>query len=179
MDNLSRRLRKWLSANLQYSALMTNVRFTEPTAEIIEMTEAHLSEVNVIEWLQHPFPWPKQDIERSLRAPYRSHVFIQDASVKGYAIYQWIAGEVTVMNIAVDQNSVRQGIATKLLRHAIDQAQDEKDIDSFFLEVRESNKAAQKLYDSLGFGEIDKRKDYYPAADKKREDAIIMSLYVG
>ncbi|MCU7808799.1 MAG: GNAT family N-acetyltransferase, partial [Candidatus Thiodiazotropha sp. (ex Semelilucina semeliformis)] len=45
-----------------------------------------------------------------------------------------------------------------------------------FLEVRSSNLAALKLYEDLGFVEIGQRKNYYPAADRAREDAVVMSL---
>jgi ribosomal-protein-alanine N-acetyltransferase len=44
-----------------------------------------------------------------------------------------------------------------------------------FLEVRPSNPHAIALYDSLGFNEIARRANYYPAA-AGREDAIVMAL---
>ena len=43
-----------------------------------------------------------------------------------------------------------------------------------FLEVRESNIAAIKLYEKSDFHQIDMRKNYYPQADGSREHAIIM-----
>ena len=42
------------------------------------------------------------------------------------------------------------------------------------LEVRPSNKIAQSLYRSLGFGPIGLRRRYYPSFDNTREDAIVM-----
>ena len=40
-----------------------------------------------------------------------------------------------------------------------------------FLEVRESNSAARKLYDSRGFREIGRRRNYYR---RPVEDALVM-----
>jgi ribosomal-protein-alanine N-acetyltransferase len=42
-----------------------------------------------------------------------------------------------------------------------------------FLEVRDSNTAAFKLYERYGFNEIGRR-DYYPAVGG-REDAVVMA----
>ena len=41
------------------------------------------------------------------------------------------------------------------------------------MEVRESNDTAISMYESLGFDEISRRKDYYK---KPTEDAVIMEL---
>ena len=45
------------------------------------------------------------------------------------------------------------------------------------LEVRPSNIAAIYLYTNLGFNEIARRKDYYPAS-KGREDAIVFARHL-
>lgn len=44
-----------------------------------------------------------------------------------------------------------------------------------FLEVRPSNHVALRLYDSLGFNEIGRRKNYYPSHDG-HEDAQVLAL---
>ena len=44
-----------------------------------------------------------------------------------------------------------------------------------FLEVRESNRRARALYRRLGFVEVGRRRDYYPALNG-REDALVLSL---
>jgi ribosomal-protein-alanine N-acetyltransferase len=49
---------------------------------------------------------------------------------------------------------------------------------TLWLEVRLSNLPAQKLYDRLGFNLVTQRKNYYPAENNKREDALIMALYL-
>jgi ribosomal-protein-alanine N-acetyltransferase len=43
-----------------------------------------------------------------------------------------------------------------------------------FLEVRDSNTGAFRLYERYGFNEIGRRRDYYPAVGG-REDAVVMA----
>jgi ribosomal-protein-alanine N-acetyltransferase len=47
---------------------------------------------------------------------------------------------------------------------------------SVLLEVRPSNTRAIAIYQRYGFVEIGRRRDYYPAAGDKREEAIVMRL---
>ncbi|MDQ6569485.1 MAG: ribosomal-protein-alanine N-acetyltransferase, partial [Haemophilus parahaemolyticus] len=49
---------------------------------------------------------------------------------------------------------------------------------TLWLEVRESNTKAQQLYTQLGFNEVTIRKHYYPLPDGKKENAIVMALYL-
>ena len=43
------------------------------------------------------------------------------------------------------------------------------------LEVRPSNSSAIAFYRHFGFVEIGRRRGYYPASDRAREDAIVMA----
>jgi ribosomal-protein-alanine N-acetyltransferase len=47
-----------------------------------------------------------------------------------------------------------------------------------WLEVRASNERARRLYARRGFAEVGLRRGYYPAAQGRREDAVVMSLEV-
>jgi ribosomal-protein-alanine N-acetyltransferase len=51
----------------------------------------------------------------------------------------------------------------------------ERGLSSLWLEVRQSNQRARRLYLQLGFNEAGVRKGYYPAAGG-REDAVVMAL---
>jgi ribosomal-protein-alanine acetyltransferase len=75
--------------------------------------------------------------------------------------------EREILNIAVTPLFRRMGIAKALLQHELRR----KAI--FYLEVRESNQAAQALYRNLGFTEIGRRSEYYQAP---REGAIVMQM---
>jgi ribosomal protein S18 acetylase RimI-like enzyme len=50
---------------------------------------------------------------------------------------------------------------------------------ALWLEVRPSNEAAIKLYVSYGFNVVGRRRDYYPAQEGKREDALLLKLLMG
>jgi ribosomal-protein-alanine N-acetyltransferase len=45
-----------------------------------------------------------------------------------------------------------------------------------FLEVRPTNIHAISLYESMGFNEIGVRRNYYPAENNHREDALMLAL---
>ena len=75
--------------------------------------------------------------------------------------------EREILNLAVKESFRRQGIASELLRQELGR----KAI--YYLEVRESNVAAQTLYLHFGFKEIARRAAYYRSPV---ETAIVMSM---
>ena len=85
--------------------------------------------------------------------------------------------EATLFNIAIDPQKQGLGLGRQLLNELITQLR-QKGILTLWLEVRESNKKAQALYDSLGFNQVDIRKNYYPTPDGKRENAVVMAVYL-
>ena len=78
-------------------------------------------------------------------------------------------GEREILNVAVDQELRRQGVATALIRHALKQWPG-----THFLEVRESNTVARRLYREIGFVEVGQRPQYY---DNPPETGIVMRIY--
>jgi ribosomal-protein-alanine N-acetyltransferase len=83
----------------------------------------------------------------------------------GFLVSRDVAGESEVLNLATDAAYRRQGIATALL-HSLE-------ADDIFLEVRESNSVARKLYEKLGFVAVGTRPEYY---DDPVETAVVMRL---
>jgi ribosomal-protein-alanine N-acetyltransferase len=75
-----------------------------------------------------------------------------------------------VMNVAVDPDHQRRGIATHLLEHLFDLTKDDQRR-GYTLEVRVSNSDAIGLYEKLGFTRHGIRRGYYT---DNREDALIM-----
>lgn len=73
-----------------------------------------------------------------------------------------------ILNLAVDARVRRAGIATMLVRDVLSRLRGE-----IFLEVRESNSGARKLYRRLGFQEAGLRHNYY---SDPGESAIVMKL---
>ena len=77
--------------------------------------------------------------------------------------------EIEILNVAVDPASRRRGIGRSLILELIGESPG-----SVFLEVRQSNMAARKLYHSLGFEAAGIRQDYY---SEPMESAIVMKFH--
>jgi ribosomal-protein-alanine N-acetyltransferase len=71
-----------------------------------------------------------------------------------------------IINIVVDEDFRKQGIASKLVDYIIDYYDD---LEYILLEVNEHNDKAINLYNKLGFKVINVRKKYYG-----NDDALIM-----
>jgi len=78
-----------------------------------------------------------------------------------------------LLNITVQPASQGRGLARVLLDF-MQQYGREQGFESVLLEVRRSNARAIAVYQSAGFAEIGKRKNYYPVDAHTREDAIVM-----
>jgi ribosomal protein S18 acetylase RimI-like enzyme len=78
-------------------------------------------------------------------------------------------GEREILNLAVDPEFRRRGVATALIRHALEQSRG-----THFLEVRESNAMARALYRGVGFEEVGERPGYY---ENPPETGIVMRIY--
>jgi ribosomal-protein-alanine N-acetyltransferase len=91
---------------------------------------------------------------------------VADARVVGFVVWRSMADEREILNLAVHPGYRRLGIAEALLRAVLGETPA-----SWYLEVRESNTAARRLYRKVGFQEISKRLEYY---DNPPETAIVM-----
>jgi len=85
------------------------------------------------------------------------------------------ADEMHLLNITVWPEAQGQGhgraLLGELMRRSIAVG-----AHTLWLEVRESNQRARRLYSRWGFVEVGRRKAYYPALPPQREDAIVMKL---
>jgi ribosomal-protein-alanine N-acetyltransferase len=88
-------------------------------------------------------------------------------------VVQIILDEAHLLNITVKPENQGRGLGLTLLEHLMAIAY-KADARECFLEVRDSNTAAFKLYERYGFNEIGRRRDYYPAVGG-REDAVVMA----
>jgi ribosomal-protein-alanine N-acetyltransferase len=92
--------------------------------------------------------------------------------IAGYICFWSVVGEIQILNIAVRKDLRRRGVARKLIGGAI-RAGLEDNARWVTLEVRESNLAARKLYESVGFIIVGERPNYYGVM---KESAILMTL---
>ncbi len=97
-------------------------------------------------------------------------VAVADERLAGFAVARRTAeDEIEILNAAVDPPFRRRGIGRSLILEVIG-----KNPGTVFLEVRQSNMAARKLYHSLGFETVAVRPDYYSGPV---ESAIVMKFH--
>ena len=128
-----------------------------------------------IEQASSPHPWSlSQLLNTSLRERTSSLVIEQaGGGLVGYAIFEAVLDEATLLNIAVRPEHRGLGVGRRLLA-ALLAALRGRGVRRCLLEVRCSNAPAIALYRRLGFVADGRRPDYYPTATG-REDALLMS----
>lgn len=90
---------------------------------------------------------------------------------KAILIARVVAGEAELLNIVVARGLRRQGLGRALVKVLVDAMRHEL-VTRIFLEVRISNQAAIRLYESFGFSEVGRRARYY---QPDREDALVLA----
>lgn len=140
---------------------------------IRKMEESDLAEVIAIEQETFSDPWSEKDFRDSLSKENNWYLISEvESAIAGYCGYWGIAGEGYIYNVAVKKEYRRQGVGYYMLESMLEQAKG-RGITSLTLEVRQSNEAAIRLYEKLGFLSSGLRKDFYI---KPKEDAVIMWL---
>lgn len=144
--------------------------------KIRKMTLDDIPAVIDLDQKSFSLPWPERSFRFELTDNPASRCWVAelDGNVVGMIVVWLIVNEAHVATIATHPDFRRQGIAKRLLSHALrrlikDGAR------SSFLEVRESNVAAQAMYRKFGYDVIGRRQRYYRDND---EDAILMNLDV-
>jgi ribosomal-protein-alanine N-acetyltransferase len=148
------------------------VRPASPTLR--PMRAEDVVEVARIEAAAYEFPWTEGIFRDCLRAGYGCWVLARDAELLGYGVLSVAAGEAHVLNVCIAPHQQGEGHGRRLMRRLIDLARWHQAM-RIFLEVRPSNPRAIGLYHDLGFNEIGRRPNYYPARGG-REDALVMAL---
>ncbi|MFH6761624.1 ribosomal protein S18-alanine N-acetyltransferase [Streptococcus suis] len=111
-------------------------------------------------------PWTLEQIASSMASQDEDYYLAYEGQeLVGFLAVQTVLDEMEILQIAVRADFQRLGIASQLMAAVMDWDGD------IFLEVRESNSAAQALYTRQHFTKIGKRKDYYR---NPVEDAVLM-----
>lgn len=143
-----------------------------PPTQIMPMTEVDLDAVSALEADVAVFPWTRGHFADCLKAGYSGWVLKVDQAIAGYAVLMMAVDEGHLLNIGVAASHQRQGLGARLLEHVMARTRESGGL-SLLLEVRPSNERALGLYRRYGFGEIGRRKGYYPA-HLGREDALVL-----
>ncbi|MDP1715388.1 MAG: ribosomal protein S18-alanine N-acetyltransferase [Anaerolineales bacterium] len=142
--------------------------------KIRKMTLDDLEQVVAIDQASFSLPWPARSFQFELTENPASRCWVTEAGRRVIAILvAWfIVDEIHVATIATHPEFRGQGVGRSLLLHVLRSAKEEGAVKSF-LEVRESNIVAIKMYRSFGFVEDGRRTDYYK---DNGEDAVLMTL---
>jgi ribosomal-protein-alanine N-acetyltransferase len=101
---------------------------------------------------------------------YDFRVSVCGIRVAGFLVSRTLAeGETELLNLAVAPQFRRQGVARKLVESLLAESPG-----VVYLEVRESNRAARKFYNHMGFHEVSSRSGYY---QDPPEAAIVMKFH--
>jgi ribosomal-protein-alanine N-acetyltransferase len=118
-------------------------------------------------------PWTREMLERELQQSAVARVYVArlpERRVAAFCACWLVYDELHINTIAVDPELRRQGLATALMNHIMEQAAAEGATRTY-LEVRRSNLPAQALYERLGFTVAGIRRGYYTSPE---EDALVL-----
>jgi [ribosomal protein S18]-alanine N-acetyltransferase len=115
-------------------------------------------------------PWSRRDFHDCAASDAVFLVVEGPEGVAGYVVAHDAAGEGEILNLAVAPARRRQGIGRALVEEVL-AVLAARGVGEVFLEVRESNAAAQALYGALGFREVGRRARYYR---RPIEDAVVL-----
>lgn len=138
------------------------------------MTEARLDEVLAIEREAYGHPWSRGNFSDSLRSGYQAQLLCAGDTLLGYFVAMKGVDEVHLLNITVAPAYQGQGWGRVLL-DALSLWSRAEGAQWLWLEVRVGNLRAQRVYERYGYRRVGERKNYYPAHEGRREDAIVMS----
>lgn len=135
------------------------------------MEAEDISEVTTIEKENFSIPWSEEAFRDSLNSKNTIYVVaVIEDKVIGYCGIYLCPPEGNIVNVAIAKEYRRQHIGKKMLKFLFRKTK-EADVTDVILEVRETNVAAIKLYENMGFEEAGIRKNFY---EKPTENALIM-----
>ncbi len=119
---------------------------------IRKMTVEDIAAVVELDHISFSLPWPERSFRFELTDNPASRCWVAEADgrVVGMLVAWLFVDEAHIATIATHPDYRRQGIARKLLTYTLQSAMREG-VQSSFLEVRESNVAAQEMYRKFGY----------------------------
>jgi ribosomal-protein-alanine N-acetyltransferase len=146
--------------------------FTDWGAQLRRMQPEDLDQVLAIEQRNFHEPWTRRSFLAEIETAPLSQplVVVYENQLVAYIVPWFIVDELQIANITVHEDFRRRGLARRLIMHACELAQ-RRNCRVAHLEVRRSNIAASRLYESLGFQITTVRRNYYGP----NEDALLMS----
>jgi ribosomal-protein-alanine N-acetyltransferase len=127
-----------------------------------------LEQVMALESSEQPMPWSERMFLEELAKDNRVYLVAASDRVVGFGGVMVVGDEAHVTNLLVTADHRGNGVGRRLVRSLMTSAV-ERGAQHVTLEVRTSNRAARRLYASLGLAPVGIRPKYYGD-----EDALIM-----
>lgn len=144
---------------------------------IRRMKVSDIDNVYAIETNVHIAPWSKDILRDCVLVGYDCRVLeINNGDspiLGGYIISRISNNNCHILNFCIAKPLQSKGLGRKLLQTVLYSLSKYTQTNSVVLEVRPSNNAALHLYETMGFEQIEIKKDYYKD-DKSIEDAILL-----
>lgn len=139
--------------------------------EIREMQELDVTAVAQIEAENFSKPWKEADFLGAVKDEKALYlVAYLDKTPVGYIGMWMVLDEGEITNVSVKKEYQGQKIGRALLEK-LEILGRAKGVSAYFLEVRESNRNARRLYESCGFSTISIRKNFY---EEPVENGVVM-----
>ena len=139
--------------------------------EIREMQESDVAAAAQIEAENFSKPWKEADFLGAVKDEKALYlVAYVDKAMAGYIGMWMVLDEGEITNVPVKKEYQGQKIGRALLEK-LEILGRIKGVSSYFLEVRESNQNARRLYESCGFSVLSVRKNFY---EEPVENGVVM-----
>ncbi|MBE0409017.1 MAG: ribosomal protein S18-alanine N-acetyltransferase [Anaerolineales bacterium] len=143
------------------------------------MNFADIEGVLEIDRISFPTPWPESSYRYELSSNPFSRLWVAEVvqefgepKLAGMIVLWLIEDEAHIATLAVHPDFRRERIGMRLLAYALHDSLGHG-VREAMLEVRQSNLAAQSLYQKFGFEIVARRPRYYK---DNNEDALLMNL---
>lgn len=146
-----------------------------PVLDLIAATPLHADVLAAVHETAFAYPWSADDFATLLADPsVFGRIAVADGGNPcGMVLFRTVLDEAEVLTVGIPPDRRRQGLAARLMAEAMTVAAT-RGAEKVFLEVADSNAAAQALYLRLGFVVAGRRKQYYRTPDGPPEDALVM-----
>jgi ribosomal-protein-alanine N-acetyltransferase len=147
------------------------------------MTEADIEAVGALEEQCFDDPWTRGTFRNELTNNQLASYWVLRPSpdagaalppILAYGGYWLMGDEAHIVNVATHPDVRRRGFGEITVMRMVEAAR-AAGAHLVTLEVRMSNRVAQKLYAKLGFVEVGERRHYY---NDNGEDALLMTLFL-
>lgn len=140
--------------------------------QVRRMTKEDCAAVAAIEAVSFSMPWSLRAFTDTVeKENFRYFVAEEDGEILGYCGFLFVLDEAEIPNVCVKESARKRGVGKEMMSVLLEEAR-KLGLTVLYLEVRESNQAARRLYESLGFVENGIRKNFY---EQPVEHAVLMS----